>query len=230
VSHRGPGVVRVRLLSTSAWLGLLLCVVMAAFRPASAQVSVDVWPSIGGYFPLSDFDRERPGSPGSNAGQGSQEAGVVMGFGGTAWLNDRLGLALHLATSGSNVTYANTFISGLKQDSRVSFYGAEVLVRVSGRSPKHGAYLGIGPTIVDRSGEAFEGLTHSSSLAGTLSFGSYYRLAQGLRLRGDLSGLLYRIHLEGSSDFNYPRSTQVDLLMRLGVAIDVAGLSSDRER
>jgi hypothetical protein len=189
-----------------------------------------VWPSLGRYFPLSDFDREFAGPSGSSAGQGSQESGLALGLAGTAWLNDRFGIALHLATAGSNVVYASTFVPDLKQDSRITFYGAELLVRVSGRSPKHGAYLGIGPTIVDRSGEAFEGLSRSSSVAGTLSFGSYYRLAQGVRLRADLSGLVYRIRLEGSSDFSYPRSSQVDLLMRLGVAIEPQGLTSDRER
>jgi hypothetical protein len=194
-------------------------------RSAAAQVTVDLWPSIGGYFPLKDFDQGLAEFPGSSTNQVSQGAGLSMGLGGTVWVSPRFGIGLNLATAGSGITRSFVLSGDQKQDGRVSFYGAELLVRVSGDSPKHGAYLAAGPTVVDRSGEAFEGLSHSSSVAGTLSFGSYYRMAEGVRLRGDLSGLLYRIHLEGDTDYSYPPSTQLDILMRLGVAIDLSGLS-----
>ncbi len=211
-------------------LGLLLALPAIPAGSASAQGTFDLWPTVGGYFPLNEFDREVAGFPGSHAGEGSQGAGLALGLGATVWMNPRFGVTLHLATVGSGVTYAGLVSTELKQDARVSFYGAELLVRVSGDSPAHGAYLAVGPTVVDRSGEAFEGLSHSSSVAGTVSFGSYYRLAQGVRLRGELSGLMYRMHLEGSPDYTFPPSTQFDVLMRLGVAIDPSGLSSDGGR
>lgn len=211
-------------------LGLLLTLLAVPARKAAAQVTFDLWPSIGGYFPLNEFDRELAEFPGSQAGQGTQGAGLAFGVGGTVWLNSRFGIGVNLATAGSGVTYSYAIDGDQKQDARVSFYGAELMVRVSGDSPKHGAYVALGPTIVDRSGEAFQGLSRSSSVAGSLSFGSYYRIAQGVRLRGELAGLLYRMQLEGGTGYTYPPSTQFDALMRLGVAIDPSGLSSDEAR
>jgi len=214
-------------------LGALLILLCVPGGSAAAQVTFDLWPSIGGYFPLEDFDRqlgENSEFPGGSVGQGSQGAGLALGLGGTVWLNSRFGVGVNLATAASGVTYSYDVNGDQKQDARVSVYGAELMVRVSGESPRHGAYLAAGPTIIDRSGEAFEGLSRSSSVAGNLSFGSYYRIAQGVRLRGELSGLLYKLHLEGDTDYIYPASTQLDILMRLGVAIDLTALSSNGGR
>ncbi len=85
--------------------------------------------------------------------------------------------------------------------------------------PSRTAYLAVGPSVVRRSGEAFDDLVQSSSVAASLGIGSYYRLNPRLSLRGELSGLVYRLRLKGDADYVYPQSTQADLTVRLGMGL-----------
>lgn len=196
---------------------LVAAIVLGLATPAAAQSRVDAALFLGGYSSLSSYEREfatefRPRL------EVSQGTALAVGGDVMAWLADSWGIGAQVLTAASDASFEHLLGFPDRIDGRVTIYGAHVLLRLPARSRLLTPYVLAGPTVIRRSGEAFQDFSGMTSVGGTFGIGASYRFAPRLSVRGDVLALIYRFHGENDTGERYLPSTQTDLLVRLGCA------------
>jgi hypothetical protein len=197
-------------------VALTLGLVLAAPVAARAQVRLEGSLFIGGYSALTSAEVTLPTEPFSR--RATQSSTVALGAEVSGWWSRSLGVGLQVLTMASDPQFEHLLGLPDRLDGRVTVYSAHVLARLPSGASTFRPYVLAGPALVQRSGDAFEGLSGLWSPGAAVGIGMYYGLRPRLSLRSDASLLLYRLKMTGEAGAGSPASTQADLTFRIGLS------------
>jgi len=205
----------------AAWL-----VAVGLATSAQAQLRIEIAPAVGGYFPtrplpqagtlLFSGDEVLP----PHALQ--QERAGALGGRVAVWFNRRSAVEGSFWYAPSKVTDDPAYVS--PGAGAVTMAGLRYVFRVDPDLPVLSLLLMAGPAIVHRSGDAWAGITGTTSPALGLGIGIDALPASRVGLRGEVSDYLYNVNLSGDSDagsWSYSDSSafQHDLIISLALSL-----------
>lgn len=204
------------MLRNSVVTALVVCAMSAA--PAFAQ-KIEVSPFAGAVVPLSNVIDE--------AGvELKHKAGIAFGGRVTAWMPGSLGFEGQAAYALSDVKLT---IDGVEEecvgdecDSSIFFGAAKVLYRFAPPTGVAAFHIGGGPAVVIRGGNAYEGATGTTDIAGILNVGASFKVGPLVSVRVDAEDYLSSAKFGAEGETGETESKlQNDVVLSAGVQISV---------
>jgi hypothetical protein len=207
-------------------------VLLVSATSAHAQLKVEVAPAFGGYFPTRTLPAPEsfygcPASRPSDCPPPPPPHALKQAQAGAAggriavWFNHRSALEATLCYARSDVTDNPAYQS--PGAGAITMAGLRYVFRVDPDLPILSLLLLGGPAIVHRSGEAWAGVTGTTSPAFSLGIGIDALPASRVGLRGEVSDYLYNVKLSGQGDngnwYEGASAFQQDLIVSLALSL-----------
>jgi hypothetical protein len=208
-----------------AFAGVLLATLGFTTR-ADAQLKIEIAPAFGGYLPTRPLPQAGTllfsGDEVLPPHRLQQERAGGLGGRVAVWFNQRSAVEAAFGYAPSTITDDPAYAS--PGGGAVTTASLRYVFRVDPDLPVLSLLLMAGPAIVRRSGDAWAGLTGTTSPALGLGIGIDAFPASGIGLRGEVSDYLYNVHLSGDSDvgsWNYSDASafQQDLIISLALSL-----------
>jgi hypothetical protein len=192
---------------------IVLSIVFAVWWSSAASAQLMLTPIVGAYVPTGNV-YEEPG------GIGTARQGTSFAFGGRLMYSasGRLGIEV-------GATYAPSKVEIVTSTETVSrsaslWLGQLRLVYVlnSEWAPIN-IYAAGGAGVVSRGGEAYEGVTGLTDLAGNLAFGALFRIGSSYRIRLEIEDYLYTTQMTFPSGETSGSRFQNDFVFSFGLSI-----------
>jgi hypothetical protein len=193
---------------------IALFVVLAVWWSTAGSAQLMLTPIAGAYVPTGNV-YEQPGSI------GTARQGTSFAFGGRLMFSTsgRLGIEVGATYAPSKVEIVT--ISTVSRSAHLWLGQLRLVYVLNSEWAPINIYAAGGAAVVSRGGEAYEGVTGLTDLAGNLAFGALFRVSSSYRIRLEVEDYLYTTQMTFPSGETSGSRFQNDFVFTFGLSIPI---------